>query len=317
MAPGFAAAVQGSLTSDVRKDRLMDRQPIRLGILGYGEIGHGLALGLGKEGLGGIVALARSPESMLTKERIAASGARLVATPAELARSADIIIAVTQGTESLGAAKSIAGSLGPQHRYIELASATPGEKQEIAAVLASSGALVADGAIEGSPLEHGHRFPVIVSGPAAQAFHDALVPWGMKIRIVGEILGQASAIKTLRHNLTNGLIALLIETAVAEKRLGIRGEVLSSVAEWVDELPFMDNATRLLRTTTIHARRRTEEVQMAENALRGLGMTPLMAGSAAEVLDKVARLNLRDRLGGVVPARYEDAVDLLEEYLKA
>jgi len=208
----------------------------------------------------------------------------------------------------------MADALRAHHCYVDLASAAPATKREIAKVLAPSGALFADGAIEGSPLEHGHRFPIIVSGPGAAAFSAAMAPWGMRISTVGAEVGRAAAIKGLRHVLMKGQIALLIECAIAARRYGISDEVLASVAEWYDALPFMANATRVLRTTTIHAARRAEEAEMAQAILGELGIEPVMTRATATVLGRIAKLGLRERLGGVVPASLETAVELMDEY---
>jgi 3-hydroxyisobutyrate dehydrogenase-like beta-hydroxyacid dehydrogenase len=288
---------------------------LRLGILGYGEVGHGLALGLRAAGLASIAAYQRMPHSALTQQRARASGVRMASTPAELADAADLIVAVTQGSEALNAARSMRQVLRPHHCYVDLASAAPGSKREIGDLLAASGARFADGAIEGSPLEHQHRFPVIVSGPGAVAFADAMTPWGMRIAVVGEEIGKAAAIKGLRHVLMKGQIALLIECLVAAKRYGVRDEVLASAAEWYDALPFMANASRLLCTTTVHAVRRAEEAGMARALVEELGVDPVMTRATASVLERVAQLGLRERLGGVPPESHDAALDLMERAL--
>jgi 3-hydroxyisobutyrate dehydrogenase-like beta-hydroxyacid dehydrogenase len=238
---------------------------------------------------------------------------RLVSNPAELAGAADFVIAVTQGSESLNAARSMREALRAHHCYVDLASAAPGTKREIARLLAPSGALFADGAIEGSPLEHGHRFPIIVSGPGAAAFVAAMTPYDMRISVVGAEVGRAAAIKGLRHILMKGQIALLIECAIAAKRYGISEEVLASVAEWYDALPFMANATRVLRTTTVHAARRAEEAEIAQAILEELGIEPVMTRATVTLLGRIAKLGLRERLGGVVPDSHETALDLMDK----
>ena len=286
----------------------------RLGILGYGEVGHGLALGLRKAGLASIAAYQRNPERPLTRERARASGVQLVGSLAELAEAADVIVAVTQGAESLGVARAIADSLGPNHAYVDLASATPTAKIEIGVLIAARGAQFADGAIEGSPLEYEHRFPVIVSGPAAEAVAAMLTPWGMRIAVVGAETGKATAIKALRHIVMKGQIALLIECAAATERYGITNEVLASVAQWHDALPYLENASRLLRTTTVHAKRRCEEAIVALNLLEELDIEPIMTRSIVALLGKVAALGLNERLAGIVPESQQTAIELLRDY---
>jgi len=286
----------------------------RLGIVGYGEVGHGLALGLRKAGLASIAAYQRNPERALIRDRVRASGVRLVGSLAELAEGADVIVAVTPGTASLAVARAVADSLGPNHAYVDLASATPAAKIEIGVLIAARGAQFADGAIEGSPLEYEHRFPVVVSGPAAEAVAALLAPWGMRIAVVGTETGKATAIKALRHILMKGQIALLIECAAAAERYGITNEVLASVAQWYDALPFLDNASRLLRTTTVHAARRREEAIVALNILDELGIEPIMTRSTVALLGKVAALKLNEAVGGVVPGSQQAAIELLRDY---
>lgn len=286
--------------------------PLRLGICGYGEVGHGLALGLRGAGMRDISVFQRHPHSALTLERARASHVKLVSTPAELAASSDLIIAVTQGSSSLDAARAICAHLRPHHGYVDLASATPRTKAQIADLLAPTGALFADGAIEGSPLAHGHAFPVLVSGPAAEAFAAALNPWGMRITVISAQIGHASAIKAMRHVLMKGQIALLIECAVAARRCGISDEVFASVAQWYDAVPFRENAERLLVTTAVHARRRCEEAQMAKAMLEEAGVEPVMTAATVDVLGRIAELDLRTRLGGALPATAAQAVELFD-----
>ena len=290
---------------------------VRLGIFGYGEVGHGLALGLRSAGLESIFAYQRNADNPVVQERARVSGVKLVQTPLDLASSSDLIIAVTQGTDSLDAARSIAPAIRASHCYVDLASASPTIKRHIGAVITPAGALVADGAIEGSPLEHGHRLPIIVSGPGAAQFAKLLVPWGLRIAVVGDALGKASAIKGLRHILMKGQIALLIECAVAAQRYGISDELFASVSEWYDALPFMENATRLLRTTAVHARRRAEEAAMSVEILQDLGIEPIMTEATVKLLTKIADLGLRERLNTQVPKSHTEALALMDGYANA
>ena len=287
---------------------------VRLGILGYGEVGHGLALGLRKAGLASIAAFQRTPHSPLTLERAQASGVRLVGSAEALADCADVVIAVTQGRESLAAARAICPGLSARHCYVDLASAAPSTKRQIAELLEGTGAAYADGVIEGSPLEHEHRLPILVSGPGASRFAGALNPWQMRIAVAGAEVGRAAAIKGLRHILMKGQIALLLEGLVAARRAGIQDEVLVSVAEWYDALPFTQNATRLVRTTIVHARRRAEEAAMARDIALDLGIDPIMTRATVATLEKVAALGLRESTGGVLPASLDAAIDLICEH---
>ncbi len=291
-----------------------ERKQVRVGIYGYGEVGHGLALGLIKVGLQSVVAFQRNPQRPLIAGRVRESGVRLVSSALELAAQADLIIAVTQGAPSVQAARDIRAGLSARHCYVDLASTSPKVKLDIEAVLDGSGALFSDGAVEGSPLEYEHRMPLIVSGPGAQRFHDLMTPWGMQIQIVSPDTGKAMAIKGLRNVLTKGQIALLVECTIAARRMGISEQVLGSVAEWYDARPFMTNANRLMRTTAVHAERRADEAELAMGILEDLGVEPLMTRATVETLRRIGALGLREQLGGMLPETADDAIELMQAY---
>lgn len=252
------------------------RPPLRLGIYGYGEVGHGTALGFIKAGAGTVHAYQRVPVRDSIRALAEGAGTVLVDTPLELARRCDVIIACTQGSKAADAARAIAPALRADHLYMDLSSATPSIKRAIAAALAPSGALFADAAMEGSPLVHLHAYGTLVSGPGAQACVDRLNPWGMRIAVVGSEVGQAAAIKGLRHILTKGQIGLAIECGLAARRLGIGAEVFQSVTEWYDAMSWLENVSRLTRTTAVHAGRRFEEACMAVQIMKELGIDPVM-----------------------------------------
>lgn len=290
---------------------------IRLGIYGYGEVGHGIAYGLATAGLVAITAYQRAPLKQLAIDRMRLSGVRHVESPAELAAHSDLIVAATQGTEALGAADAIGAHLRSTHCYVDLSSATPKIKQAIAARLAASGAEFADGVLEESPLQAEHRVAILASGPSAARFRDTMNPWGMQITMVGADTGRAAAIKGLRQILTKGHMALLIECAVAARRYGIADEVFASAAAWFDAEPFQSNAGRVLRSTTVHARRRAAEAAMAADMLGEMGIEPIMCSAAENLLGRIADLDLATALGGAAPATVEEALRLLESYAHA
>lgn len=290
------------------------RAPIRLGLIGYGEVGHGFATGLIKAGLRSVSAYQRAADRPTIQARAKASGVRLVPSLAALAEASDLIIAITQVADSIEAARAIAPSLGARHCYVDLASASPKVKEAVSDLLTPRGVLVADGALEGSPLEYEHRIPIIVSGPGARHFERIMAPWGMRIKVVSDQLGRASAIKCLRHIVMKGQIAVLIESLVAARRYGIADELFATLTEWFASLPFDQQASRIVRSTAVHAARRADEVGMSAEILRDLGMDPVMSSATETVLKRVAALGLRESLGGEVPPTLEGALALLDGY---
>ncbi len=300
---------------------MSERKQLRLGLIGYGEVGSTLGKGLREQGLASIASYDKyafdGPFSALIQNRARDAGVELVASPEALAARVDLIIGVTPGAACLESAEAFNRHLGPRHVFVDIASATPKVKQGVAERLRSSGARVADGSIMGSPHTDGYRIPILASGPAAQPFHELMAPWGMQIEPLESALGTASGIKILRSVIAKGLEALLVEFALGARRYGIDEVVLKSWGNFADQRPFVEIANFLLVTDAIHAERRAEEAAMSAEALEEIGIEPIMTRSTAKRLQWVADLGMKDHFGGVVPKHYSEAIDAIEAKLAA
>ena len=89
----------------------VERQQVRLGFVGFGEVGWSFAKGLREEGLETIVAYDiasfDAPGSELIQGRARETRVELARTPAELAQKTEVIIAVVPGIETAKAAAAI------------------------------------------------------------------------------------------------------------------------------------------------------------------------------------------------------------------
>lgn len=291
------------------------QEQIRLGLVGYGEVGSTLGRGLRQAGLRSVVAYDKhafdGAYSGLIQRRAQEAGVPLVGDPRQLAAEADIILSVTPGSASLDSAAALAGHLTPTHLFVDVASATPKIKREVAERVAGSGVTAGDASIVGTPAD-GHGLPILASGPAAERMRDALVPWGMRIEAVGPAIGTASGIKILRSVVMKGIEALLVECLLGASELGIDGIILESIDRSFKR-SFTDMANALLTTGAIHAERRSEEVAMSAEALADAGLDPLMARAAAARLRWVADLQLKQHFAGVVPDSYRTVLDVMKQ----
>lgn len=292
----------------------MQAAETRMGLIGYGEIGSTLGRGLRQSGLASVTAYDKyafdGPFADLIQHRARDAGVALVGLPAELAVRAEIILGVTPGSASLDSAEAFAPHLNPTHLFVDIASGTPKLKQAVAQRMEASGATVADASIMGTPRD-GHAMPILASGPGAERMRDALTPWGMRIEAVGQAIGTASGIKILRSVVTKGLEALLVECILGARRYGVSEVVLASLGKTLAR-PFADTVNGLLTTDVIHAARRAEEAAMSAEALADVGIEPVMTRATATRLDWVAGLGLKERLGGLVPDSWNDAIVAIE-----
>lgn len=297
-----------------------ERPAVRLGLVGFGEVGTAFATGLGRNGLAPISAYdpraVSGPYSAALKARAADLGVNLVQTLAELAGRSTLLLGVVPGTQSVIVARSLRPMLNADHVYVDLAAATPNVKQAVASILASSQAQVADGAIMSTPREDGYRVLILTSGPAARRFESLMKPWGMRITAIDGEMGEASGIKSLRSVFTKGLEALLVECVLACHRYGLEQQVLGSIADWMDQRPFMETLNLLLVTDAIHAGRRSSEAAMSATVLRQAGLDPIMTSATARLLRRNAQLGLEQALAGLIPERYEEVIAMMDSRLK-
>ena len=286
---------------------------IRLGLVGYGEVGSALGRGLRGEGLASVVACDRyafdGPYSGLIQRRAQEAGVPLVRDHAALAAQADLILGVTPGAASLDSAAMLAAVLTPAHCFVDVASATPGIKRAVVERVRPTGVLAGDASIVGTPAD-GHGLPILASGPAAERMRDALVPWGMRIEVVGPDVGTASGIKILRSVVMKGMEALLVECLLAARQLGIEQPILCSLDKTFAR-PFSEVANALLTTGAIHAQRRSEEVAMSADALAEAGFHDTVAAAAAARLRWVADMGLKEHFGRTVPDQYGQVLDAM------
>lgn len=292
---------------------MIEKQQFRLGLVGYGEIGSTVGAGLRGAGLEQIFCYDKyafdGSYADLIRSRAKAAGVTLVRSNQELADAAELIFSVTPGSASLESADAFAPVLDKRHTFLDFASATPKVKYGVAERLGRTGALLGDGSIMGTPL-NGYSMHMLSSGPAGQRVVDLLVPWGMSIAYVGEKLGTASGTKILRSVLIKGIEALIDEMVLAARAYGLDEAVLASASKTLTR-PFMDTVQSLTPSGVIHAKRRTEEVEMAAEAVADAGIEPIMTRSTAARLRWKESLGLKDYFKGVVPENYTIAIEAI------
>ena len=298
---------------------MSDQKQFRLGLVGYGEIGSTLGKGLREAGLAQVFSYDKyafnGPYADLIQSRAKAAGVTLVKSNKELADVAELIFSVTPGSASLESAASFASVLNGRHTFLDFASATPKVKYGVAERLAKTGAVLGDGSIMGTS-QMGYKMHMLSSGPAGQRVVDLLVPWGMSIEYVGEKLGTASGIKILRSVLIKGIEALIDEMLLAANAYGLDEAVLASASKTLTR-PFMDTVASLTPSGVIHAKRRTEEVEMAAEAVADAGIEPLMAQATVARLRWKDGLGLKEHFKGVIPANYKIAIEAIEARMRA
>ena len=143
---------------------------------------------------------------------------------------------------------------------------------------------------------------------------EAVVAWmnanGFEAKVLGPRPGSASSVKMIRSVLIKGVEALGVEAYVTAERQGILKEVMECLSD-ADAMPFRDFIAMLVRTHTVHAHRRWEEMGLVAKTLRETGVEPLMTETTERSLHRTVDAGIAPA-DGKVPS-LEEALKLLSE----
>lgn len=283
--------------------------PARIGLIGLGEAGGAIASGLAESGVAivGYDVRADTPAIRATAER---AGVTLAGSVAELVAAVDVVMCLTKAAAAVPVARMAAAELSARHVYADLNSASPAVKRGAAAAVEPTGARFADVAVMAAVPPRRHLVPMLVSGCGAKAFSDQVSPFGMNAEVLGDRVGQASAVKMYRSLLIKGIEALVFECAIGASAEGALDRVLESMT---GSLPFGDwaeLATYLMGRTVAHGDRRAAELREVAATLEEAGIDPSLANAAAARLEWVAARGLEGQFAG---ADYQEILDALHE----
>lgn len=284
--------------------------------MGFGEAGVRFAQDLSRAGLADIVAYspsgANAQAGSALHQRANEAGAQLVASPRELCRRSDVIIALTPGRAALAAVRSVRRHLRPDHIYAD-ASSSAVKTMERAAQMLEGKAHFVDAAIMSPVPLNGIKAVTVVSGDRAAQFHDLLIPYGMNIKVVGVKPGAASAMKLIRSVCMKGLSAVLIESLEAAQRYGVLEASAVDMAESMDERPFAQIMKRYVCGTVVHAERRVHEMADALVLLNSLHSSTRMTRATRANLVDIGKKGLREKFNAREPDTIATAIEAIVE----
>jgi len=196
---------------------------MKIGFIGLGNVGAMLAASLQRNGFELVVRdLDRS-----AAEALLAGGAAWADSPAELARSADLIITCLPSpatvSEVMEAEDGVIAGLGPGKIWLEMSTTDESEARRLAALVEAAGAVPLDGPVSGGC----HRaatgnIAIFVGGDRAafEAALPALTVMGRRILHTGP-LGSASVLKVVTNCLCSVHLVALGEAMMVARQAGM------------------------------------------------------------------------------------------------
>jgi 3-hydroxyisobutyrate dehydrogenase len=204
----------------------------RIGVIGVGLMGHGIASNLLKHGhaLNFLHHVGNQP-----CDDLIAAGARSTETVAALAAEAEIIILCVTGSPEVEAivfhADGLERSLKPGTIVIDCTTAMPRSTEKVAKAIVEAGGRFLDAAMTRTPNEAASGRLGLIVGADAALFREALPI----LRCFGEAIihagpvGSGHRLKLLHNYVSFGFAAVLAETAACAKRAGIDAKILIEV----------------------------------------------------------------------------------------
>lgn len=283
---------------------------ISIGFIGFGEAASSIAEGLRKEGIKKVLAfdaLLKDPlsEKKMT-ERIRAVGVE-PADIEEVVAKANVIIVAVPSYHAVSAAADVVKYLTTGTLYIDVTTASPAEKEQIADSVKSRGGKFVDGAMMGSLPKYKHKVPMLISGDGIDNFFDLMQPYNMNLTKINKIPGAATSIKFTRSIVAKGLACLIIESLNTAQKFGIEEMIVDSLCE-IFGADFEKTIDRLVSSTITHASRRSHEMKNVVDLLRQTGVSSIMSEASKAKLEWIDSLDVKSRFNDDVSGTWRQII---------
>ncbi|MGO4890016.1 DUF1932 domain-containing protein [Anaerobacillus sp. MEB173] len=290
---------------------------MKLGFIGFGEAAFEMSMGLKGEGLKNVVAFDPlwndKKFGQLIQERANNAEVILKEAPDEVVSTVDVVIVAVPADKALAVSQSLLPNLKVESIYVDVSASTPDVKLEISQCLNEKGTSFVDAAMMGPLPVYKHQVPMLSSGNGTDKFIDMMSSYNMNINKVSDTAGEASAVKLIRSIFMKGLPSLLIEMLVAARKFNVEELVIKSISETMDSKTFEETMNRLVTGTSIHALRRSVELQGTIKMLETEKLDHLMSKGACEKLQRLGEFNFKEKFQGKTPNSWSQVIDAMEE----
>ena len=257
-----------------------------IGVMSPGDMGQAVAQQLQSKGFR--VCTALTQRSARSKALAREAGLVDVGSVAELTRNCELILSIMNPGTALEFAGEVAQAITANRRsplIVDCNAISPVTMQKIHARITAAGGRCADAGIIGPPPRGSARAALYVAGPDARTLEQLATPQ-LTVHVLGERIGDASAIKMCYGAMTKGVQALVLELLMAARRLGVDAALdaqlkasRSDVYDWVmSALPAMPPK----------AHRWVPEMREIAATFEAAGMTPRIFEGAADMYAYIA-----------------------------
>jgi 3-hydroxyisobutyrate dehydrogenase-like beta-hydroxyacid dehydrogenase len=279
----------------------------KIGMVGIGMMGHGIASNLLKHGHE--LAVLEHPGNQ-PLDALKAAGALTFTSAAELAARSEVVILVLTGSPQVEAvltgADGVLAGLKPGSVVIDCSTAIPSSTLRMADAISKAGSAMLDAPMTRTPKEAAEgRLNLLVGGDAAlfETCRPILACFGENITHIGAV-GSGHSMKLLHNYVSLGSVALIAEAAACAQRNGVAPQVFIDVLAKGG-----GGGTALERLKPYLLTQDTSGLRFSiANAKKDMGYYTTMAGDAqsplaiaAAVLDTLQGADAKAAPGALLP----------------
>jgi 3-hydroxyisobutyrate dehydrogenase-like beta-hydroxyacid dehydrogenase len=229
--------------------------------------------------------------SLRTRRLCHDAGLNVLDSVGQVLQCADILFSFVPPGAALQVAGNVAVLVKDESRpslYVDANSISPATAAKISELLRVERVDFVDASIRGLASQLKETGVLYLSGARAEEISDRLGSM-MRVKVVGDAPGQASALKMVLSCLPKGLIGLFSEAMLFAREMGLLDEAMEICNEFYPGV--MDVVKRMLPTYPQHAARRSEELQELEETMLLNGVPPRVLGAVREVTSGLAEVD--------------------------
>ncbi|WP_370225323.1 DUF1932 domain-containing protein [Pararhodobacter marinus] len=250
----------------------------RLAFIGFGEAGRAFAGSIARDGLDSVSGFDLRPLA----DQMNALDVRHADTRAGALAGAGAVWCLVTADRAEEAARDCAGVLPEGAFWFDGNSCSPGAKARAAEAIEAAGGRYVDVAIMAPVHPLQSRVPLLVAGPHAEDAATALGALGMRPKVAGNRVGQASTIKMMRSVMIKGIEALTAECLLGARLAGVDERVLASLQASDPGFDWTERSAYNFERMTVHGNRRSAEMREVAKTLAELGLPDRMASATAD-----------------------------------
>ena len=218
-----------------------------------------------------------------TAKRAADAGLTDAGSVKRMAEVCPVIVSVCPPEFAEAVATSVAGA-GFRGLYVDVNAIAPERARRIERLIRAAGGSFLDGAIIGMPARARGQTWLYVSGENAAGAAPLFQGGPLELEVLGDLVGQSSALKMCFAAYSKGTTALLAAVLGAADALGVQSAL---ERQWGRSGPNYEGAVASVRAAAPKAWRFTAEMREIAATLASVGVPPGFPRAAAEIYEKL------------------------------